>query len=132
MKRRLATPHLQLCLVLVLLAACTTAPLEPGQDPVLVRAQQTYETARESANLLFVIEDEHEALIEAKLPGTHKLVEKLRLRIREDLPRLLRAIDAYGAARDADKNDLLTALAVGEQFLAEVQTILANSQGVLR
>ena len=134
---RYKRPALLLLLVAlaVLSTACpattVTAPdgtTAPAVDLIAVRAEQTYVTARETANLLFVLEDENQALIESKFPGTHKLVEKLRVRVREDLPRLLQAIDTYKAARDAGKSDLLIALALGDAFLAEVQTILGNSQ----
>lgn len=116
--------------VVLVLSGCAT--VAPGEDKILVRAQQTYETARETANLLFTIEDQHEALLESKLPGTHAVVEKLRVRVREELPKLLRAIDAYDAARAVGKNDLLTALAVAEEFLDELQGLLGKVTGIAR
>lgn len=122
-----------LILILAFAVSCASnqAIRDAGADPLALRAEQTYIVARETANLLFSIEDENEALIESKLPGTHGLVEKLRVRVREDLPKLLRAIDTYKAARDEGKNALLIALALVDEFLAEVQTILGNSQKVV-
>lgn len=119
-------------ILVVAALAASCASVSPGEDPVLVRAQQTYETARETANLLFTIEDQHEALLESKLPGTHAVVEKLRVRVRAELPKLLRAIDAYDAARAVGKSDLLTALAVAEEFLGELQGLLGKVTGVAR
>lgn len=109
-------------------ASCATIPKD--EDRILVRAQQTYETARETANLVFTIEDTHEALIESKLPGTHEAVEALRLTVRMELPKLLRAIDAYESARGEGKSDLLTALAVVEEFLGDLQVLLVRVTGV--
>ena len=119
-----------LLLLVALSVGCAT--VRPGEDPVLVRAQQTYETARETANLLFVLEDQHQDLLESKLPGTHKTVEGLRLTVRKELPNLLRAIDAYEAARSAGKSDLLTALAVVDEFLDEIQALVSKVAGVTR
>lgn len=114
-------------LVVAALLASGCATTRPGEDKLLVRSQQTYETARETFNVLFVLEDENEALIESKLPGTHAKVEKLRVLAKANLPRLLRAIDAYSAASGG--GDLTKALAVIEQALREAQDILAASGG---
>jgi len=113
--------------VAALLVLLSCATLRPGEDPILVRAQQTYETAVNTFNALFVIEDENEAALEARLPGTHAKVEKLRRLAREHLPRLLRAIDAYDAT--AGGSDLAKALAMIEWALGEAQSILAQTEG---
>ncbi|MDQ5870847.1 MAG: hypothetical protein M3547_01390 [Acidobacteriota bacterium] len=81
--------------------ACKTAPLKEGADEKLVRAQQTYDSAVNTANLLFTLEDQNEVVIEKLLPGTHKIVELGRTRAKRDIPIFLKAIDHYKEVRDA-------------------------------
>src|SRR5687768_3744513 len=81
--------------------ACKSAPLAENADERLVRAQQTYDSAVNTANLLFTLEDQNETVIEKLLPGTHKVVELARVRAKRDLPLFLKAIDHYKVVRDA-------------------------------
>lgn len=97
-----------LVLIFGFLTSC--ASVGPDADPVLVRAQQTYDSGREAANALFVFEDQNEADLERLLPGTHARVEALRRRAKANLPRLLKAIDDYKALRDAIGTGDLVAL----------------------
>jgi hypothetical protein len=90
-----------LLVVLVAFGACKTAPLAEGADEKLVRAQQTYDSVVNTANLLFTLEDQNEAAIEKLLPGTHKIVELARTRAKRDIPIFLKAIDHYKEIRDA-------------------------------
>lgn len=102
MKQRLRPSGLAAVLVLVaFVSACQTAPLAPTADEKLVRAQQVYDSAVNTANLLFTLEDQNEAVIEKLLPGTHKIVELGRTRAKRDIPIFLKAIDHYKEIRDA-------------------------------
>jgi hypothetical protein len=84
-----------------LLTSCKSAPLVPGADAKLVLAQKTYDSAVNTANLLFTLEDQNEAVIERLLPGTHRIVEFARTRAKRDIPIFLKAIDHYKEIRDA-------------------------------
>lgn len=114
-------------LIVVLLVSSGCATTRSGEDKMLVRAQQSYETARETFNVLFSLEYANRVLIESKLPGTHAKVDALRHTAKEQLPRLLRLIDAYSAA--GDQTALVQALAVVEAALQEAQTILSLTGG---
>jgi hypothetical protein len=108
----------------IVMAAPSCAPVAAGEDPVLVRAQQTYLTARDSFDLLFNIELDNRDLIEQKLPGTHKVVNDVKVRAKQALPALLSAIDTYKINKDKDKLSLW--LAVVEDLLRSAQAELGK------
>ena len=109
--------------VLVLSMAVACATVQPGQDPVLVRAQQSYKTAVDSCDLAFKLELNNRELIEKALPGTHATVDKIKTEAKVALPALLAAIDSYAATKD--QAALVRALAVVDTILAHIQGVLA-------
>lgn len=120
---------LALVAVIVLSAGCAT--LKTGADPILVRAQQTYATATHTADLLFNLEFDNRALVEAKLPGTRAKVDVLRKNAKTYLPVLLKTIDQYKAASTKENaNALSIALAVVEGLLGDLQMQLVKTSEV--
>jgi hypothetical protein len=121
---RIAKTELRKLAVVVMLLTMATAcaTVAPGQDPVLVRAQQTYQTSVDTFDLLFNLELENKDLIESKLPGTHMIVDKVKVQAKVALPALLSAIDTYKANKDQ----------VGlTKWLAVVEDLLRSAQGVV-
>ena len=117
--KRLKAPAAVVALAVILVACSTVAP---GQDPILVRAQQTYSVALDSFDLLFNLENDNKALIEEKLPGTHAVVDKIKVQAKVALPALLSAIDTYKVNKD--KDTLIKILAVVENLLHSAQELL--------
>lgn len=112
-----------LLVVLALCLACVHA--RPDADPYLLRAEQSLAVGVDVLDAWFLLERQHEVLIEAKLPGAHAETERLR----RDAPAYIRtvtaAMDAYRVAPGPEgKASIQKALAV---FLVLVE----RSQGYL-
>jgi hypothetical protein len=107
--------------------ACAT--LQPGQDALLVRAEQVEQTSFAITNAFVTLEDQNQAALEAKLPGIHKAAEQVRRTAPPSSRALHTAIDAYRAAKVKDANTLSVALSVVEQIVADAQKWIAASAG---
>jgi hypothetical protein len=109
-------------------ASLRCASLNPGEDPLLVRAQQSYEVAVATADLLFKTEYNNRVFLEQKFPGFRAKVDVLRTRAKTDLPALMNVINAY--EQSGNKDVLTTATAVIEQLIMELQGMLVQAKGV--
>lgn len=107
---------------IVVTVACPPPP--PGQDPVVVRAQQSYLTARDACDLLFNLELNNRARLEQMLPGIHAKVNVIRTSARTWLPELKKQIDLY---RKGGVHDFTYALSSVETLIVDVQAILAQA-----
>lgn len=105
--------------------ACST--VQPGQDALLVRAEQTEKTAFSIMDTFVTIEDQNQALLEAKLPGIHAAAEKIRREGKPAIRALHNAIDAY--RKNPDAPALIKALSVVESLSNDAQSWIAKSQG---
>lgn len=107
------------------LAAC--AALKAGEDPVLVRAEQTEQTAFATMDTFVNLERDNEALLRTLVPGIHAAAEAVRLKGPAAIRDLRDVIATYKAAKAGAKPDLSTALAVVEQILRDVQSWIAKA-----
>lgn len=116
--------RLAVALTVCVLALTACPATTPGQDPVTVNAQRVYSNSRDTLDLLFNLEMTNKALIEAKLPGTHAVVDGIKTQAKVALPELLKAIDAYSV--NHDKATLDKWKAVAQQLLESAKVIIAN------
>jgi hypothetical protein len=118
---------------LVILSLClvSCAPLQPEANPLVVRVEQTQQTARATFDLILAVNHTHRDFWRTNAPAYHQFCEWLRAPITYDSPEygptnIPRALmlqfqlddlkTAYLAAR-ASSNDLYTALATFRQTL---------------
>jgi len=122
----------QTAIAVVLMSALTyagCASLNPGADPIAVRAEQADTAAQDAAEFFFSYEDQNEAALEAKFPGFHANVETLRAQYKVRMPQLLQAIDTYKVTRDGGV--LVVAIALVNQLLRDISNgiVYANTSG---
>lgn len=109
-------------LLVTVYAACKS--VAPGQDPILVRAQQSYATTLATCDFLFTLQANNKDSIEKALPGTNAIVNEMRAKAKLVLPELLKAIDSYAATKDS--GPLMKWSAVAAQLLDSAQKILTS------
>lgn len=122
-------------LALATFAGC--ASLQPGADPIIVRAQQTERVAFETFDTFLRLEHKHAARIRSAAPAVSKFAEWLR-EPQPDGPRgiaLVRSLGnvrrAYAAAKTPDnKARLSTALDALSAALAETQKHLTAAKAL--
>ena len=109
-----------LCLVL---AGCAT--LDPGQDPVAVRAEQTTVIAFDVLDTFVNWERTNEFLVG---PDVNRFADEIRRQAPVWLTAARELTKTYKANRTpANKANLLTALAVLETAMSQAQRVMANS-----
>ena len=116
--------------VLFLAGSIACATLQPGADPLLVRAEQVEKTSFAITNAFVTLEDQNQAVLESKVPGIHKAAEKVRETVPGALRILHTSIDTYRAAKVKDASTLSIALSVVETDVAEAQKWIAAAQEV--
>jgi hypothetical protein len=109
---------------IAILAGC--ASLHPGQDPVVVRAEQTTQISFEVLNQFVTWERANEVLVG---PDVNRFANEIRLHAPVWFTRVRELTKVYKANRSPEnKASLLTAIAVIETAMAQAQRVLANSQ----
>lgn len=99
-------------LFVLVLASISCSVLRQGADPVLTRAEQTYDVAFWSVTALFQAEKAIPE-IDKLVPGSHAAVEKMRMEAPAIFMAGMNALDAYRLSKgDKQKADLTDALAV--------------------
>lgn len=71
-------PQLIALLVLVALAGCAAAPVAPGHDPVVVRAEQAAQIALASYEAAINFDHDNLTLMKDHAPAAHQQVQRLR------------------------------------------------------
>lgn len=118
-------------LALVALVGCAT--IQPGADPVLVRAEQALVVSFETVDAFLRIERENQHALDEVVPGAHAVAESMRTRGPASFRALEAAITAYRAHRTPERRaTLITWLAVCEQLAHDAQAILAAWGGGAR
>lgn len=113
-------------LVLVLLLGAGCASILPGNDPVIVRAQQTREIAFSTFDTFVTLEYRNRAFLQKLNPNFTDVADN----IRTGAPKWFKSFDqvlvAYKAGKTpATKSKLDGAIAVIESALTEAQTYIA-------
>ena len=111
--------------ILTLLCAFTIgcASILPGNDPVVVHGEQTYQLAFDTFNTLFALDVTNRALELQYAPKVHSAINDLKPNAKLALANVHAAIEAYKYNRSADNKATLTT------YLAVLNTELqlANS-----
>lgn len=113
-------------LVLVLLLGTGCASILPGNDPVVVRAQQTREIAFSTFDTFVSLEYRNRATLQKLNPNFNEVADNIRV----GAPKWFKSFDqvlvAYKSGKTpATKSKLDGAIAVIESALAEAQTYIA-------
>lgn len=109
-----------LCIsTLLLVSACSS--MGPP-DTSIVAAEKLYERGIGTLNVVFTIEDTTETFLEAKIPGTHAAIEKVRDAAKKGMPAILNGIATY--RKSGDKAPLDQALALVDQAILDAERIL--------
>jgi len=142
-KRQTINGALAILALLALGVGC--ARLQPGADPIEVRAEQSVSVAGDTIDLFVGLDCDNQELLRAKAPGVHKFAEWLRERVptpgetgpvRTTTPRGL-ALPAeanlarltYKKNRTAENRAKLTAaLAALDEALRQTQSNLVKAQ----
>lgn len=135
---------LAIAMMLLLLAGCSLfqrAPVAPGEDPVVVRAQQTHRLAFTAIDSFLKVENENRAWISANIPEIHAFAEKLRAKDQATgeryaaarLKQAWAAIELYratptSAAGTELENQLAEIEAIARQARAYLTTIQTNKR----
>lgn len=130
MKRNLNLLALALCLGLFIgcESGCST-PLQPGSDPIVVRAQQTREIAKQTIDLFLRLEETNADVLWQFNPEIKYVADKLRTNAPPAIRDLTRAIATYKEAKNETNSSAITiGLAVVEQLLGDAQKYLALAQ----
>lgn len=125
--RRFRSPAaiaLVLALAIVAVGCDGCSSVAPGNDPILVRAEQTYNITLDSLDTLFNLQMDNAAAIEKLLPGTNAIVNKMRADAKIALPELRKAIDTYRTNKDAAALQKWSAVAT--RLLASAMSIMAK------
>lgn len=114
---------------------CGCATLNPGVDPIEVRAEQTLSVAFATMDTFLKLAHQQEARLKTVAPQVLKFADWLREPQPDGLPRgaslvasANRVRQAYKSNRSADnKASLVTALAIVESAVSETNRQLANA-----
>lgn len=116
------------------LVGCKTTGVVSKQeaaDQILLRSEQTTETAFETFNLFVHLEKNNEAALKIFNPEIHKYAEKVRRNGRAWIQSVLKAHDAFKASRTTENEaSLSTYLITLNAGLSEVQKYLDQSKSV--
>lgn len=112
---------------------CGCASLQPGADPVVVRAQQAEQVAFATFDTYLRLVHQHESRVRATVPAALEFAEWLREKRPDGQPRGLAMVQslgdvrrAYAAHRTPEKKASLTsAIALLQATVAETQKHLA-------
>lgn len=103
-------------------------PIHVAPDPVVLDAEKTLITARDTFHLYVHLERDHHATLAGVSPRFYQYAEKLRRDGRKWLMTLDRLKNAYKHNRtDQNKASMLTALATVSQGLAETKGYIETS-----
>ena len=126
---------LLLTVALALCAGCKT--ILPGNDPIIVRAEQSIQVAYATFDTFTALDNDNRELFKTKFPTVHEFAEWLRASVGQPpMPRGLSIIQsanrvklAYKSNRTAqNKASLVTALATLESAVMESQRQLAATK----
>lgn len=125
MKTRLL-PLLSLLALLTLSNGCKS--ILPGNDPVVVRAQQTEQIAFTTFDTYVHIEDKYRSTLWAVSHDFKRVADKIRIGAPGWFKSFDAVLDAYKANRTSDnKANLAAGLAALEQSVIEAQSYLARA-----
>ena len=94
-------PVTALLLSLALFGATGCATLQPGADPVVVRAEQTEQVAFATFDTFVHLVADHEADVQAKVPAAFTFAEWLRAKEADGTPRGLALVNSLSTVRRA-------------------------------
>ncbi len=116
-----------LLMITALLAGC--AGLDPGADPVVVRAEQSAQIATDTFDVFLKFEYENSDLLKKITPEFHKAAELIRRNGKGWILTLRNVTKSYKQNRTPEnKANVATALATVDRALQEVQTWLVGAQ----
>lgn len=118
MKTKTTIPILALCFL-----AWGCATVQPGNDPIVVHAEQTYQEAFDTFDTLFKLDSDNRAFVLQHAPSVHKAINDLKPKAKQALSNVHNVLAAYKANRDANnKASLATYLATLQALLNEAKT----------
>src|SRR3990167_10151456 len=130
MKRHLNISYLAiLTLLCVSCSTSCTTRIDPGSDPLVVRAESLMTVALTTFDTFLAIEYNNKEIIKDRLPEIHKAAEWLRGSVDGNIPRGLAFIESLNKVKNAYKQNkttegkmsLATTIALVETMLREVQ-----------
>ncbi|MEQ1842049.1 MAG: hypothetical protein ABL994_16715 [Verrucomicrobiales bacterium] len=110
---------------LLLLPGCT-APILPGNDHVIVRAEQARDVAVSTFDTFVVLEYRNREILKTLSSNFYPLAERIRTDSDGWIKSLEKVLKTYKATRTPEgQSGLISAIAVLESSLAEVQSHIA-------
>lgn len=114
-------------LVSILLMGSGCASILSGNDPVVVRAEQTEKIALATFDTFLAIEAAHQAEIQSMSPIIHTVAENVRKNGKNWLTTANNLRKTYKSSRTPEnKANLMTAIAIVETALTETQKYLVE------
>jgi hypothetical protein len=114
-------------IVCAILSACST--LQPGNDPVVVRAEQTQTISKDTLDAFVTYERNNDSTLRALNPAIHTYANYVRAHGQQWLRTLQAEKLAYKNNRTAEnKANLLTAVAVLQEAVKQIGIYMSQAQ----